>query len=153
VLVVVLAVSCVAAPIVDIVDVISVRDGHMAAPVAMDMLVALMHLVLAGMLALVKVIVVRSVQVSIVHIVDVVSVRDRDMTAPVTMDMLMVDVFIVGCVGHRSRRLRRPIFDFILASAHARFKPHWHDHRCGRDADRQSWHATLVTAALDRCRG
>jgi hypothetical protein len=104
VLVVVLAVSCVPAPIVDIVDVISVRDGHMAAAVTMNMLVALMHLVLAGTLALVKVIVVRSVQVSVVHIVDVVSVRDRDMAAPVTMDMVMVDVFVVDCAGHRSRR-------------------------------------------------
>ena len=99
-LVVVLAVSCVPAPVVHIVDVIAVRDGHMAAPLPVNMVVTLMYRVAAGGLAFVVVIVVPSMKMTVVHIVDVITVRDCDMPAPFAMDVVMVDMFVVRCTGH-----------------------------------------------------
>jgi hypothetical protein len=111
VLVVVLVVSCVPASIVDVVDVSTVRDGHMAAPFAVNMVMTLMHRVAAGRLAFVVVVVVRSMKMTVVHIVDMVIVRDRDMPAPFPMNVVMVDVFVVSCTGHDFLAPFRPIFD------------------------------------------
>jgi uncharacterized protein (DUF1330 family) len=100
VFVVVLAVSCVPAAIVNVVDVIAVRDGHMAAPFAVNMGMTLMHGVAARGLAFVVVIVVRSMKMTVVHIVDVITVGDRDMPAPFAMGVVMVGMFVVRCIGH-----------------------------------------------------
>jgi hypothetical protein len=101
VLVVVLAVSGVPAPIVNVVDVIAMRDGHMPAPVAVSMVVSLVHGVLAGGLAFVVVIVVRSMQMSVVHIIDVTVVRNRDMATPFAVDVVVVEMLVVRCSSHR----------------------------------------------------
>jgi hypothetical protein len=115
VLVVVLAVSRVPAPIVDVVDVIGMRDGHMAAPVAVNMVVSLMHRVAAaGGLAFVVMIVVRSMQMSVVHIVDVIVVRNRDMPAPFAMDVVMLEMLVVRCIGHRCLAANRVGMEPIL---------------------------------------
>ena len=66
VLVVVVAVRCVSAAVVDVVDVIAMRDRHMATAIAMNMVVGRMHLMLAGGLAFVVVIVVPSMEVTVV---------------------------------------------------------------------------------------
>jgi hypothetical protein len=107
VLVVVVAVNCVPASIVDVVDVITVRDGHVAAAFAVHMVVTLVHTVFAGLLAFVVMIVVRSMQMAVMHVVDVITVWNRDVPAPVAMDMVVADMFGV-CGGHfSSQPLRR----------------------------------------------
>jgi hypothetical protein len=118
VLVVVVAVNRVPAPVVNVVDVIAVWDVLVAAPFAVNMVVTLMHRMLAGRLAFVVVVVVRSMKMPVMHVVDVITVRNRDMPAPVAMDMIMADVFVV-CSGHFSSRPLRPVTDLILAPAHA----------------------------------
>ncbi|MBO0880634.1 MAG: hypothetical protein J2P17_09875, partial [Mycobacterium sp.] len=60
VLVVVVAMSCVSAAVVDVVDVVAMRDRHVATAIAMNMVVGRMHLMVAGGLAFVVVIVVPS---------------------------------------------------------------------------------------------
>jgi hypothetical protein len=101
VLVVVVAVSCVTAAVVDVVDVITMRDRHVATTIAMNMLVRRMHLMLAGGLAFVVVIVVPSMEVTVVQIVDVIPMRDGNMPAAFAMDVGVIDVFVVNCLGHR----------------------------------------------------
>jgi hypothetical protein len=117
-LVVVRVVSGVPAPIVNVVDVIAMRDGHMAAPVAVNMVVSLMHRVAAGGLAFVVMTVVRSMQMSVVHIVDVILVRNSDMPAPFAMDVVMVEMLVVRCIGHRSLATNPVGIGPILGSAH-----------------------------------
>jgi hypothetical protein len=99
VLVVVLAVSRMAAPVVHIIDVIPVRDRDMATPVTVDVVMTLVHRV-AGCLTFVVVILVLSVKVTVVHEVDVIPVRDRDMAASFAVHMFVFDVLVVGCAGH-----------------------------------------------------
>jgi len=101
VLVVVVAVRCVSAAVVDVVDVIAMRDRHMATAIAMNMVVGRMHLMLAGGLAFVVVIVVSSMEMTVVYVVDVVAVRDGNMPAAFAMDVVMIDVFVVNRLGHR----------------------------------------------------
>ena len=100
VLVVVLAVSRMSASVVQIVDMIPVRDGHMAAAVTVDMVMVLMHGV-AGRFAFVVVIVMPSMKVTVVHIVHMVTVRDRDVSASFTVDVIMIGMLAVGCTSHR----------------------------------------------------
>lgn len=109
-LVVVLAVSRVAAPVVQIVDMIPVRDGHMAAAVTVHMVMVLMHGV-ARKFAFVVVIVMPPMKVTVVHIVHMVAVRDRDVPASLTVDVVMIDMLAVGCTSHRFAPLFRPSFD------------------------------------------
>ena len=98
-LVVVLTVRGVPAPVVDVVDVVAVRHGHVTAALAMDVVVILMHGV-AVRFAFVVVTVVLTVKVAVVHIVDMVAVRDRDVTASFTMDVVVINVLAVSCGGH-----------------------------------------------------
>jgi hypothetical protein len=95
------------APVVHVVDVITVRDGHMAAPLAVNMVLTVMHGVFVGRLTFVVVIVLRPVKMTLVHIVDVISMRDRDMPAPVAMNMVMVEVFVVLGSHFCSQSLRQ----------------------------------------------
>jgi hypothetical protein len=99
VLVVVIAVRSVSAAIVDVVDMITVRDRDMPAALAVSVAMALMHGMFAGPLAFVVVTVVRSMKMTVVHIVDVITVGDRNMPAPFAMDMVMADMFAM-CGGH-----------------------------------------------------
>jgi hypothetical protein len=99
VFVVVFAVSRVPASVVHVVDMIPVRDGDMAAPLTVDMLVLLVHRV-AGRLAFVVVIPVLTMKVAVVRKVDVVPVGNGDMAASFAMRMIMFDVRDVGCAGH-----------------------------------------------------
>lgn len=99
-LVVVIVVSCVPAPVVNVVDVIAMRDGHMSAALAVNMVMTLMHSMPAGRLAFVVVVVVRSMKMTVVHIVDVIAMRDRYVAAPFAVDMVMADMLLV-CSGHR----------------------------------------------------
>lgn len=94
-LVVVIAVSCVPATLVNVVDVITMGDGHMSTALAVNMVMTLMHRVPAGRLAFVVVVVVRAMKMTVVHIVDVITVRDRYMSTAVAMDMVMADMFFV----------------------------------------------------------
>jgi hypothetical protein len=96
VLVVVTLMGGVTTTVVDVVDVVAVRDRDMAATLAMDVVMLRVGNVLAG-LALVVVAVVGSVQMSVVDIVDVVAVRDGDMATS-----LAVCVFVSDVLGVRS---------------------------------------------------
>jgi hypothetical protein len=107
VLVVVLVVSGVSATVVQIVDMVAVRDGHMAAAVTVDMVMILVHGV-AGRFAFVVVIVVPSMKVTVVHVVHMVAMRNRDMPASFTVDVVMLNMFAVGCTGHRFSPPFRP---------------------------------------------
>jgi hypothetical protein len=84
--------------IVDVIDVVAVRDGDMTAPLAVHVVMPLVSAVLVG-LALVVVAVVRFVQVPVVDIVDVVTVGDGDMPAPIAMGVPVFKVLGVHC-GH-----------------------------------------------------
>jgi len=99
VLVVVLAVSRMAAPVVHIIDVIPVRDRDMAASFAVHVLMTLVHRV-AGCLTFVVVILVLSMKVTLVHEVDVIPVWDRDVAASFAVHMFVFEVLVVGCAGH-----------------------------------------------------
>jgi hypothetical protein len=99
VLVVVLAMSCVAASVVHVVDVIPVRDGDVAASLTVHMVVRLVHRV-AIRLTFVVVVVMTPVQVTIVDVVDMVPVRNRDVTASFAVRMIMCDVLVVDCARH-----------------------------------------------------
>ena len=98
-LVVVLAVRCVPAAVVHVVDMVSVRHGHMTTAVTVDVAVILVYGV-AGRFAFVVVIVVPSMKVTVVHVVNMVPMRDRDMTASFAVNVVMINVFAVSCVGH-----------------------------------------------------
>jgi hypothetical protein len=104
VLVVVLVVCSVPAAVVNVVDVIAVRDGHMAAAFTVEMLMVLMHSVTVGWFTFVVMIVMPPVQMSVMHIVDMIPVRDRDMPAPVAMSLVVFGVLIVNFAGHVSHR-------------------------------------------------
>ena len=100
VLVVVLAVSRVAAPVVHIVDMVPVWDRNMATPLTVDMVMGLVHRV-AGWLTVVVVILVLSMKVTVVDVVDMIPVWDRDMAASFAVHMIMLDMLVMGCAGHR----------------------------------------------------
>jgi hypothetical protein len=87
--------------VVDVVDVVAMRDGHVATALAVNMGVLPMHLVPVGGLTFVVVIVVPSMKVAIVNIVDVITVRDCNMSAAFAVDVRVIGVFVVNCLGHR----------------------------------------------------
>lgn len=117
-LVVVVAVSCVSAAIVDVVDVVAMRDRHVATAIAVHMVVFRMHFMLAGGLAFVVVIVVPPMKVTVVQIIDVITVRDCNMSAAFAVDMRVIDVFVVDCLSHRSPPFRPGSMPSVFAPAH-----------------------------------
>ena len=86
----------VAVAVVDVVHVVVVRDGDVAATRAVLVVVALVDDVTGG-LALVPVAVVLAVEVAVVDIVDVVAVGDGDVAA---VGAVLVVVVVVGLVAH-----------------------------------------------------
>jgi hypothetical protein len=78
---------------------IPMRNGDVATPLTVDMLMFPVHRV-AGRLTFVVVIPVLSMKVAVVHEVDVIPVGDGDMAASVAVHMIMFDVRVVGCSGH-----------------------------------------------------
>jgi hypothetical protein len=106
VLVVMVAVSGVSTAIVDVVDMVAMRDRHMPAAIAVDVGVVRVNLVLAGRLAFVVVIVMPSMQVTVVQIIDVVTVRDRYVAAAFAVGVRVISVFLVDCLGHCSPPFR-----------------------------------------------
>lgn len=101
VFVVVAVVRGVAMAVVDVVDMIAVRDGHMAAALTVHMVVAavfgmrrgLAFVVVAGMLA---------VQMAVVDVVHVVAVRYRDMAAVRSVFVLVFGVLSMCRCHERS---------------------------------------------------
>jgi hypothetical protein len=91
----------VSTPVVDVVDMIAVRNGHVATAVAVDMPMFGMHLVPARRLTFVVVVVVSSMQVTVVHVVDVIPVRHRDMPAAFAVGVGVIGMLFVSCIGHR----------------------------------------------------
>jgi hypothetical protein len=106
VLVVVVTVSGVSTAIMDVVDMVTMRNRHMPAPIAVDVGVVRVNLVLAGRLAFVVVIVMPPMKVTVVQIVDVVTVRDCNMSAAFAVGVRMTGVFVVDCLGHCSPPFR-----------------------------------------------
>jgi hypothetical protein len=97
VLVVVIAVSGVAVTVVDVVNVVAVRDSNVAAALTMGVVAVRFSLnVLVG-LALVPVALVLAVDVTIVHEVGVILVRESNVAAAFAVGVL---VFSVGSVSH-----------------------------------------------------
>lgn len=92
------AVSRVPTTIVDVVDVVAVRDRDVPAALAVGVGVALMDHVPGRGLTFVVVTVMLSMKVTVMYIVDVIAVRDRDMPAAVPMDVIMARVLSV-CFG------------------------------------------------------
>ena len=84
-----------AVPVVDVVDVIVVRDGDMSAGFAVGVIVSGVLGVALGA-ALIEVPVVRGVKVAVVDEVDMVPVGDGDVSATVTMHVGVVGVLDVG---------------------------------------------------------
>jgi hypothetical protein len=91
----VVVVGGVAVPVVDVVDVIMVGDGDVAATVDMGVIVSDLFGVVFGS-ALVEVSVVSGVEVAVVDVVDVTPVRDGDMTTAVTVPVSVAGVFGMG---------------------------------------------------------
>jgi hypothetical protein len=91
----VISVYRVAVAVVEVVDVVAVRDGRVAAALAVRVAVGVV-LGVPGRLALVVVTVVRAVQAAVVHVVDVVAVRCGHVPAAVA-----VDVGVAGVLGMR----------------------------------------------------
>jgi hypothetical protein len=98
VLVVVVVVGGVPMAVVDVVDVVLVRNRDVAAAFTVRVLVRLVGGV-PRRLALVVVAVVRTVQVAVVGVVDVVAMRDGDVAAAVAVCVAVGYVFRVGS-GH-----------------------------------------------------
>jgi choline-glycine betaine transporter len=80
VLIPVTAVRGVPVPVVDVVDVVTVRHGHMAAALSVLVGVAVVLRVAAGLTRF-RVSFARPVQMAVVCVVDVIAVRHRDMAA------------------------------------------------------------------------
>jgi len=81
--------------VVDVVDVIVVGDGDVAAAFAVGVVVARMFGVAVGG-ALVEMVTVSGMQVPVVDVVDVVAVRDGDVAATLAMHMGVASVFDMG---------------------------------------------------------
>jgi hypothetical protein len=102
VFVVVITVGRVTAPVVHVVDVIAMRDGHVTAPLTVNVVMALMYYVTAVGFAFVKVIVVAAVKMAVVRIVDVIAMRDRDMPAPFAVSVIMAEMLVMSGSVHCS---------------------------------------------------
>lgn len=98
-LVVVPVVGGVPAPVMHVVDVIAVRDRHMSAPLAVNVVMLLMDHVTGGF-AFVEVTVVASVKMTAVRVVDVIAMRDRDVPAPVAVKVVMTEMLMVSKSVH-----------------------------------------------------
>lgn len=96
-LVVVVAVRCVAVAIVDVVDVVAVGDGDVAAALAVDVASVVLSGDVLGGLALVPVTLVQAVDVALVDVVGVVAVLESNVAA---VSAVGVGVSFVNCVGH-----------------------------------------------------
>ncbi|AXN46728.1 hypothetical protein DSM43518_02200 [Mycobacterium marinum] len=83
------------ASVMDVVDVIAVGNGDVAAAIAVSVIVPVMHAVAVGGFTFVKVIAVAPVQMTVVQIVDVITMRNRDMSATVAMRMVVPRVLPV----------------------------------------------------------
>jgi hypothetical protein len=84
--------------VVDVVHMVTMRDGNMTAPLAVHVVMPVMNAVLVS-LALVVVAVMGPVQVSIVDIVDMFAVRHGDVSTPLTMGVLVSNMLVVRS-GH-----------------------------------------------------
>lgn len=118
--VVVIIVRRMPAPVVHIVDVVAMRDGHVTAPLTVNVVMPLVYDVTAVGFAFVKVIVVGSVQVAVVQVVDMIAMRDRDMPAAVAVMVVMADVLVMGGSVHCSSSKFGPTtmaFDFHAKAA------------------------------------
>ena len=98
-LVVVAVVGGVPVPVVDVVDMVPVRNRDVPTALPVHMLVRCVFGV-AVVLAFVEVPLVGAMQMSVVDIVDVIAVRNRDVTAVRAVHMGMFGVLIV-CRRHR----------------------------------------------------
>lgn len=91
-----LAVCGVSMTIVDVVRVIAVGNGDVAAPFTVGVVVTLMHVVLARF-TLVDMIAVGAVQVPVMHVVDVVTMRNGNVATPVSMNVFVFGVLLMSC--------------------------------------------------------
>lgn len=105
VFVVVVFVSGVAMPVVEVIDVVSVRHRDVSTGLAVCVTVRRMSLV-CGRLALVVVTTMGTVQVPVMDVVNVVLVRNSHMPAPFAMHMIMTVVLSVRR-GHAESPCRR----------------------------------------------
>ncbi|OBH88639.1 hypothetical protein A5678_15820 [Mycobacterium sp. E2733] len=85
--------------VMHVVDVVTVGDRDVATPVAVLMIVLLVHRV-ARWLTLVVVVLVLPMDMTVMDVVDVVTVRDRDVTASGAMYMVVPKMLVVQCAGH-----------------------------------------------------
>ncbi len=117
------AVSGVPTTIVDVVDVVAVRDRDMPAALAVGVGVgvALMDHVPRGGLTFVVVTVMLSMKVTVMYIVDVIAVRDRDMPAAFPVGVIMARVLSV-CFGSHGLHHLPARFTQILVAARPRKK-------------------------------
>jgi hypothetical protein len=81
-------------PVVDVVGVVLVRHGHMAAVLPVLVGVPLVRHVLRDR-ALVDVVAVAAVDVALVRVIGVIAVRHRDVAAALAVDVLVTGVRVV----------------------------------------------------------
>lgn len=119
VLVEVALVRRVAAAVVHVVDMITMRDRHVSATLAVDVVMAFVCAVLRR-LALIEMSVVSPVEVPVVDVVHMISVGDRDMAAARFVNVGVIGVLLVYCRGHRtsSCRIAQSRREVILSNAH-----------------------------------
>ena len=110
------AVSRVPTTIVDVVDVVAVRDRDMPAALAVGVAVALMDHVPRRGLTFVVVTVMLSMKVTVMYIVDVTAVRDRDMPAAFPMDVIMARVLRVCSGAHGLHHLPTRFTQMLVAA-------------------------------------
>jgi hypothetical protein len=91
--------SCVAVPVVHVVDVVAVGDGLVAAALAVDVSVAVVGDMGVGS-ALVPMVIVLAVRVAVVQVVGVVAVDDGGVAAARRVAMVVAGVDLMGG-GHR----------------------------------------------------
>lgn len=101
-LVVVITVGRVPAPVMHVVDVVAVRDGHVAASLTVNVAVALMDDVAVAGFAFVVVVLVAAVQMTVVRVVDVIVVWDRDVPAPLAVQVVMTGMLMMSGSVHCS---------------------------------------------------
>lgn len=94
----------VAVAIVDVVNVVTVGDCHVAAIGAVDVVWVLVYLVGPG-LALIPVAVMLAVDVAVMDVIDVIAVLEGDVAAAFAVDVLVI---VVGGVSHDVLLGKRP---------------------------------------------
>lgn len=98
-----LTMSSVPTSIVDVVNVIAVRDGNVAAAIAVNVIMMFMN-GMTGRLTLVVMAAVLPMNMTIVQIIDVAIVRYRHVAASISMYVVMPEVFLMKGVRHGSHR-------------------------------------------------